>query len=148
MDTAVVTIRKTMTDIKQRGAVSGQTPIILRAEEAARAKREELDQLLSEKIPGYSSEDTSLVVFGSLARGEWTSSSDLDWTYLIDGHANSDHQHIAQQITKVFDEAKVTPPGPTGTFGNIAFSHEVIHQIGGGSDTNRNLTQRILLLLE
>lgn len=39
-------------------------------------------------------------------------------------------------------------PGPTGTFGNMAFSHEIVHQIGGQSDTNKNTTQRILLLLE
>jgi predicted nucleotidyltransferase len=35
----------------------------------------DLDRLLSTEIPGYTSEDTSLVVFGSLARGEWTSKS-------------------------------------------------------------------------
>jgi hypothetical protein len=35
-----------------------------------------------------------------------------------------------------------------GTFGNLAFSHDIIHQIGGQNDTNRNTTQRILLLLE
>jgi hypothetical protein len=29
-----------------------------------------------------------------------------------------------------------------------AFSHQIIHQIGGPDDTNRNTTQRILLLLE
>jgi hypothetical protein len=63
--------------------------------EAALKTREELDQFLSNQIPGYTSEDTSLVVFGSLARGEWTSGSDLDWTYLIDGGANSDHLLIA-----------------------------------------------------
>jgi len=39
-------------------------------------------------------------------------------------------------------------PGPTGTFGNMAFSHDIIHEIGGQDDTNKNMTQRILLLLE
>src|SRR5262245_41479191 len=29
--------------------------------------------------------DISVVVFGSLARGEWTTGSDVDWTLLIDG---------------------------------------------------------------
>ena len=118
--------------------------------EAALKTREELDQLLSKEIPGYTSEDTSLVVFGSLARGEWTSGSDLDWTYLIDGGANSDHLLIAQRIQRLLEEnkAKFRPPSPTGTFGNMAFSHDIIHQIGGQNDTNKNTTQRILLLLE
>ena len=30
----------------------------------------------------------------------------------------------------------------------MAFSHEIVHHIGGQADTNRNTTQRILLLLE
>jgi predicted nucleotidyltransferase len=118
--------------------------------EAALKTREELGQLLSKEIPGYTSEDTSLVVFGSLARGEWTSASDLDWTYLIDGGANSDHLLIAQKIQRLLEEnkTKFRPPSLTGTFGNMAFSHDVIHQIGGQNDTNKNTTQRILLLLE
>ena len=116
--------------------------------EAALKTREKLDQLLSKKIPGYTSEDTSLVVFGSLARGEWTSGSDLDWTYLIDGGANSDHLVIAQNINEVLEKAGFQRPGPTETFGNMAFSHDLVHQIGGQNDTNKNTTQRILLLLE
>ncbi len=118
--------------------------------EAALRVREELDAILSSKIPKYASEDTSLVVFGSLARQEWTSASDLDWTYLIDGQANSDHLVIAQKIRKILNEQKerFRPPGQTGTFGNMAFSHDIIHQIGGQNDTNKNTTQRILLLLE
>ena len=120
------------------------------ARAAAMRIREELDVLLSVAIPKYTSEDTSLVVFGSLARGEWTSASDLDWTYLIDGQANSDHLVIAQKMRRVFQENadKFRPPGQTGTFGNMAFSHDIIHQIGGQNDTNKNTTQRILLLLE
>ena len=117
------------------------------ARAAAMRFREELDCLLTDKVGKYASEDTSLVVFGSLARGEWTSNSDLDWTYLIDGQANSDHLRIAQKIRKVVRD-KFVEPGQTGTFGNMAFSHELIHQIGGQNDTNEDTTQRILLLLE
>src|SRR3954454_3926547 len=118
------------------------------AREASRKTRENLDSLLSNKIGKYASEDTSLVVFGSLARGEWTSQSDLDWTYLIDGGANSDHLRISQEIQRHLKDAKYWDPGPTGIFGNMAFSHDIIHQIGGQFDTNKNTTQRILLLLE
>lgn len=119
-----------------------------KASEASLKTREDLDVLLSDKIGKYASEDTSLVVFGSLARGEWTSKSDLDWTYLIDGGANSDHLRISQEIQRHLKEAEYAGPGPTGIFGNMAFSHDIIHQIGGQYDTNKNTTQRILLLLE
>jgi predicted nucleotidyltransferase len=126
---------------------------VLRASRAAATlKREELDRVLSKGIGRYTSEDTSLVVFGSLARDEWTSSSDLDWTYIIDGEANSDHLVIVQKIQRLLGQKKnkkrFRPPGPTGTFGNLAFSHDIIHQIGGQNDTNKNTTSRILLLLE
>jgi predicted nucleotidyltransferase len=116
--------------------------------DAAIQRQKELHDLLSAKIERYTTEDTSLVVFGSLARGEQTSKSDLDWTYLIDGQANSDHLKISQRIQEVLKEANYAEPGPTGTFGNMAFSHDVIHQIGGQNDTNKNMTQRVLLLLE
>jgi hypothetical protein len=33
-------------------------------------------------------------------------------------------------------------------FGQITFSHDLIHYIGGQDDTNHNLSRRILLLLE
>ena len=122
-------------------------PFLKHGDESGRT-RSALDELLSKEIPSYASEDTSLVVFGSLARGEWTSGSDLDWTYLIDGQANSDHLRISQKIQRTLEEAGYSPPGTTGTFGNMAFSHDIIHQIGGQNDTNRNTTQRILLLLE
>jgi hypothetical protein len=38
--------------------------------------------------------------------------------------------------------------GREGLFGSMAFSHDLVHQIGGEDDTNRNTTRRILLLLE
>jgi hypothetical protein len=70
------------------------------------------------------------------------------WTYLIDGASDPEYLTSAQKIAKLLKEAKYSKPGPTGVFGNMAFSHEIIHQIGGINDTNRNMTQRILLLLE
>jgi hypothetical protein len=33
-------------------------------------------------------------------------------------------------------------------FGNFSYSHELTNIIGGSSDTNHNLSKRILLLLE
>ena len=113
-----------------------------RAEEA----REKVSKSLNEM--NFVSRDTSVVLFGSLARNEYTDESDLDWTLLVDGQANSDHIHTAQAIRKKLTLAGFTEPGRTGVFGNTTFSHGLIHLIGGEDDTNRNTTQRILLLLE
>ncbi len=65
---------------KVRNGEHPNSGLLRTCRDAALRTREELDKLLSGEIPGYTSEDTSLVVFGSLARGEWTSGSDLDWT--------------------------------------------------------------------
>ncbi len=123
-------------------------PSLRRYREDSLRIREQLDTVLSAEIPSYATEDTNLVVFGSLARGEWTSQSDLDWTYLIDGEANADHLRISQQIHATLTDKGFLEPGPTGTFGNMAFSHDIVHQIGGEADTNKNTTRRVLLLLE
>jgi len=107
----------------------------------------------------FASEDANLVVFGSLGRGEWIDwLSDLDWTLLVDGLCKPGHFQIAQDIrealkkvyrpTATGKEYRFAEPGPTGTFGNMGFSHQMIHLIGGQEDTNKNTTQRILLLLE
>ena len=113
----------------------------------------------------FESEDTNLVVFGSMARGEWIDwLSDLDWTFLIDGQCKPLHFQIAQDIRDALKkerrekniredadgkwEYRFAEPGPTGTFGNMGFSHQLIHLIGGQEDTNKNTTQRMLLLLE
>lgn len=94
------------------------------------------------------SPDTSVVVFGSLARREWTVASDVDWTLLVDSAADPLHRQVAREFTRRLTQADLTGPGPAGVFGTISFSHELIHWIGGEQDTNTNMTRRVLLLLE
>jgi hypothetical protein len=89
-----------------------------------------------------------LVVFGSLARGEFTDASDIDWTLLVDGITIPQHLTVARQISDALDRLKTKAPGRTGTFGNMASSHSLIHCIGGEDDTNTNTTRRSLILLE
>ncbi len=103
---------------------------------------------LRELLAGQDVEDTSIVVFGSFARGEYTVGSDIDWTLLVDGRADDAHFQRALAITRILDDAKFQPPSPFGVFDNVSFSHPLLHLIGGHDDTNRNTTQRILLLLE
>lgn len=119
-------------------------PHLLEARRRSAATYSELQKLLHDQDPS----DTSIVVFGSLARGEYTAGSDLDWTLLIDGQADEAHYTQVREISRILDHEGYQEPGPTGVFGNFAFSHPILHQIGGQDDTNKNTTQRILLLLE
>ncbi|MGH9587431.1 MAG: hypothetical protein ACRD3F_10800, partial [Acidobacteriaceae bacterium] len=83
-----------------------------------------------------------------LARDEFTSGSDLDWTLLIDGLADPKHHALVRKIRTLLQALVMKAPGREGTFGDMVFSHDLIHQIGGEDDTNRNTTRRLLLLLE
>jgi predicted nucleotidyltransferase len=128
-------------------------PAIAGAQAEADAVRETMRNALAEEFGRISSSDADIVVFGSMARREWTSGSDVDWTFLIDGQATPEHRLIAQRIERrirsiEYKGKKLPSPGATGIFGNLAFSHDIIHHIGGQGDTNKNTTQRILLLLE
>ncbi|PRQ08439.1 nucleotidyltransferase domain-containing protein [Enhygromyxa salina] len=100
--------------------------------------------MLASAVP----QDTSFVAFGSLARGELTSGSDLDWTLLLDGPTDKDHHKVVKNLYTRLEDASVKAPGPSGVFGSMVSSYPILHQIGGQDDTNRNTTQRILLLLE
>lgn len=114
------------------------------ATERAEAKRLELQSALQ----GMLSADTSVVVFGSLGRNEFTEASDIDWTLLIDGGVDPQHLELARKIGDEVKARSSKPVGQTGLFGSMTFSHDLVHQIGGEDDTNRNATRRILLLLE
>jgi predicted nucleotidyltransferase len=110
----------------------------------ARTSRAKLVEVLARKT----SSDLSIVVFGSLARDEFTDGSDVDWTLLVDGAADSKHFELAREIRRVVAALGIKQPGREGVFGAMTFSHELIHLIGGEDDTNRNTTRRVLLLLE
>jgi hypothetical protein len=114
------------------------------ARRAAIATRDEL----AARLTGCSSDDATVVFSGSLARQEFTPQSDADWILLIDGPAGPHHLDLQEEVRAKVREVIENEPGPEGTFGSLIFSHDLVHQIGGEEDTNRNTTQRILLLLE
>jgi len=92
--------------------------------------------------------DYDVVLFGSIARYEFSTQSDIDWTLLIDGKADPRHYSVYKGIENELKDKGFTEPGTSGLFGQITFSQSLIHNIGGEHDTNHNLTRRILLLLE
>jgi predicted nucleotidyltransferase len=125
-------------------------PALAKARLAAGARFEQIRKIVREGAGGtsFDSGAVAVVVFGSLARYEWTSGSDLDWTLLIDGGVDVEHARTASLLRANVEAAGLKQPGPTGVFGSMTFSHALIHLIGGEDDTNRNTTRRMLLLLE
>jgi hypothetical protein len=114
--------------------------------QAENALRESLDALCDpSRLLGP---DVSLVLFGSFARREMLEGSDFDWSLLIDGVVNNEHADLARTIDAAIRARGLKSPGTSGTFGNLVFSHDLVHRIGGGVDSNANLTRRMLMLLE
>jgi hypothetical protein len=68
-----------------------------KARDLAQSKRLELRHGLAH----LDSEDTSIVVSGSLARDEFTEGSDIDWTLLIDGQSDPGHYALTKKIGDV-----------------------------------------------
>lgn len=119
-------------------------PNIEAAEEATQSHLSELKEVIEPAV----TDDVSFVVFGSAARREITAGSDLDWTLLVDGLSDPAHFDTVLDVEARLADARFKAPGSERTFGGMAFAHELLHRIGGADDTNRNTTQRILLLLE
>src|SRR5579863_591574 len=78
---------------------------------AARALSQKQRLMITEAAKGLDSEDTSIVVSGSLARDEFTTGSDLDWTLLIDGSADPQHHALFQKVDRVIKPLAAKEPG-------------------------------------
>ncbi|MBV9938856.1 MAG: nucleotidyltransferase domain-containing protein, partial [Acidobacteriaceae bacterium] len=115
-----------------------------KAQENTVQRRRELEELFCQQ----NSPDTSVVVFGSVARQEVTCSSDLDWILLLDGPAAPEHKEQEREVERVLASRHFAEPGKSGVFGKMVGSHDLIHNIGGEDDRNSNTTRRVLLLLE
>ena len=114
----------------------------------ARSETQRRRDGLSAELAQLGSPDTSLVVFGSVARQEVTSGSDLDWVLLIDGQSVPEHKDQEREIERKLIKLNFIAPGSSGLFGQMVGSHDLVHNIGGEDDLNSNTTRRVLLLLE
>ena len=114
----------------------------------AQAKTDEVLKALRTVLADLSDPGCTVVVTGSLGRGEATDGSDADWVLLVDGPSDPSHSRMVREITERVSRIVSKEVGPTGTFGSVVASHDLVHYIAGTKDTNENLTRRILLLAE
>lgn len=91
--------------------------------------------------------DASVVLFGSWGRQELTSGSDNDWAILVDG---AERQGVCPRpgLIKELIGEDDRKPGAQGVFGCTIFGQNLVERIGLDDDDNKNLTRRVLLLLE
>jgi len=105
-------------------------------------------QSLSDALSDIDDAAASVIVTGSLGRGEVTDGSDVDWLLLVDGLSNPDHGLLLRQVSERIGSVIKKDVGRTKTFADLVVSHQLIHYIAGTRDTNENLTRRILMLSE
>jgi hypothetical protein len=119
---------------------------------AARDRTEHDLDALRRRLSGVACDPGSAVVMmGSWGRRERTSGSDDDYLVLVDGERPAQDAPAAEPRIERLDgllgigEAK---PGTQGIFGQQVFVGPMVRQVGLEDDSNANLTQRMLLLLE
>jgi hypothetical protein len=101
------------------------------------SRRETLSSLESD-------DDVAIVLMGSWGRAEVTSGSDDDFMLLIRGDAREEVSPARSALEAILSH----PPGPQGVFGEPVSSTTIVERIGLEADSNKNLSRRMLLLLE
>jgi Putative nucleotidyltransferase DUF294 len=117
----------------------------------ARAKTNDELATLREKVGGARlPEDSCLVQFGSWGRRELTGESDNDWGLLLgDPDLSLEGPRVndaLEDLREVFDQGQ--SPGRQAYFGCAFHASPLSDRIGLDEDDTRNLTRRMLLLLE
>jgi len=90
------------------------------------------------------SAEASVVLMGSWGRGEVTTGSDDDFMVLVDGYERLEFEPTVEGVSEVLRQW----PSQDGPFAEPAFSENLVNDIGLDADSNRNLTRRLLFLLE
>jgi hypothetical protein len=91
--------------------------------------------------------DVCVALFGSWGRRELTERSDDDWAILVNGAERAGARPMPDQVGGTLGVSE-REPGTQGIFGSTVFCDHLVERIGLDADDNRNLTMRMLLLLE
>ncbi len=97
---------------------------------------------------GVDPKNIDVVLLGSHARGEATQGSDCDYFVLQRGASPLVSQQLIFHTEKVLEQVGLGKPGGQGVFGDIVIAAMLSESIGLESDTNQNMTRRLLLLTE
>lgn len=119
-------------------------PNLLKARKQTRRQLTEVRGRLSGVVHDS---DAGIVLFGSWGRQELTNHSDIDWAVLVDGAERPEVRPSVAPVKELLggDERK---PGAQEVFGCTISGQNLVKRIGLDDDDNKNLTRRVLLLLE
>jgi len=104
-----------------------------------------------QSLPKEVSDKFSIVMTGSYGRSEASDESDLDIFTIVDREADIEViQNIGGKLEASITKIVPNKTGSTGTFGVDAVLPigNLLKDMGGIHDTNKNITRRMLMLLE
>ncbi len=113
-----------------------------RCSEYSRSTLDELRERLTHLLP----ESRVVLVCGSYARHEASENSDVDF-FVLSSDTNGDSS-LLDKVRCAVKKSVPNEPSENGAFGVSVDREELLGNIGGEDDTNRNMTRRILFLLE
>lgn len=94
----------------------------------------------------------SIVITGSFGRKEASSNSDLDYFIIYkteESREKVSSNETSTEISNIIKKHVPKEPGSTGTFGSDASKLSALSEnIGGANESNKDLTRRLLLILE
>lgn len=90
--------------------------------------------------------EASVVIVGSLARGEASPLSDLDYFAIYKGVRPPDD--YLEEVRRIISAEGLRAPAKGGAFAEFVSTQELLESIGGQDESNKILTKRMLLLLE
>ena len=88
----------------------------------------------------------AVLVYGSFARREASAQSDIDYVMVSDGTETT--PDLSERVRSEIRSIVPNSPSEGGAFGEPVNRSEILANIGGDDDSNKNITRRILLLLE
>lgn len=88
------------------------------------------------------------IVFGSLARGDASQVSDVDFTIVHDGASEEMANRLKENVLEAITLLDLEPPNPDGTFDKVVSISDILDHVGSKKDSYDLLTSRVLLLLE
>ena len=98
------------------------------------------------RLEGLALGDRVVVTCGSYARREASVDSDVDFFVLSDIEGEDDD--CVQRVQSAIADIVQRGPANHGAFGEAVKRGDILQNIGGNDDDNRNITRRVLLLLE
>jgi hypothetical protein len=95
-----------------------------------------------------SGDGISIITCGSFARREASMESDLDYFILTKSKPEESNLSWSDAAHSCIKNIVPNQPATDGAFANVVNREEILTNIGGNDDSNKNITRRMLLLLE